>query len=138
MWSDPFKLLGWRSDFWDRTRGGLRILGQQAFVSLCVFKFMIGIPSVLLRFDVQGRFFCKLVMLVTLNGARFNEWGQAVWAKQKGQLDGTALAPQWRYLAFIADSPEHDARDHTAPKIITTMQGKVMSASHQHNGCSCL
>ena len=66
LWSDPFKLLGWRSDFWDRTHCGLRILGQQAIVSLCVFKFMIGIPSVLLHFDVQGLFFCKLVMLVTL------------------------------------------------------------------------
>jgi len=91
-----------------------------------------------LHFDVQARFFCKLVMLVTPNGARFNEWGQSVWAKQKKQLDGTAPTPQWHYLGFIADNPDHDTRDFIASKIITTTHGKMMSASHQHNGFECL
>lgn len=54
-----------------------------------------------------------------------------MWNQQKKVLDGTAVAPDWRYLGFIADSPDHDARDHIASKLITSTHGKIMSVSHQ-------
>ena len=41
------------------------------------------------------------------------------------------MALQGHRTGVIADSPDHDARDHIAPKIITSIHGKIMPVSHQ-------
>ena len=59
--------------------------------------------------------------------ARFNEWGQAVWQKQKKLLDGTSASPQWYFEGFLVEHPDADPRDFIGGRIQTHMQGKMMT-----------